>query len=625
MPGLAGIISQKSPEECKSLVNSMITSMKHERFYISGEYAASEMGVYGGWVALEDSFPAGQAFFNEHRDVALIFSGECFIDPEIRIGLKQKGHRFEKSEGDWLVHLYEEEGEQFFEKLNGLFSGLLIDKRQGKAFLFNDRYGVERIYWYETKDATYFASEAKALLRIRTELRAFDREGVAQFLTFGCTLQGRTLFRGVQLLPGASVWAFEGGQCQKRKYFSPQTWEIQPTLSAESFQAQFQSTFKRILPRYFESRSKIGISLTAGLDGRMIMACRPDTAEAPVCFTFCGEGRETLDVRLANRVANACGLKHEILRMNPDFFSDFTSHVDRTVYITDGYLGSLGAHEIYLNAQARALSPVRLTGVFGGEILREVSMFRRIRLSPNLVNPDFGQSLTFTQEWRGNSQHPVTFTASREIPEKRFGTPAASRSQLSFRTPYLDNELVALAYQIPESLRKSALPALTLIRENSRALSRIPTDMGEMGDASGIGAASKRILSRVACKLDYLHKEGFPHWFSPFEDLIDRVDSGARFFGQHKFLNYRKWFRRELADYVRGVLKETQIRGSPFWNPDFLRDLAGEHTRGRKNYVLEIDAVLTLEAVDRLLFRDLARESERAQTPVTVRVSASGS
>jgi hypothetical protein len=32
--------------------------------------------------------------------------------------------------------------------------------------------------------------------------------------------------------------------------------------------------------------------------------------------------------------------------------------------------------------------------------------------------------------------------------------------------------------------------------------------------------------------------------------------------------------------------------------------MAREHTCGRRNYVLEIDAVITLEAVERLLLRD---------------------
>ena len=275
MPGIVGIISHRPPEECQDLVKSMVSSMEHEPFYASGMYAAPEMGVYGGWVAHERSFAAGQVFFNERKDIALLFSGECFVDPETRAELKGKGHELGKAAGSWLVHFYEEQGDQFFEKLNGLFTGLLIDKRQKKTLLFNDRYGVERIYWHETEGTTYFASEAKALLRVLPTLREFDDQGVAEFLTYGCTLEWRTLFRGIELLPGASVWSFENGKCHKRRYFSPETWEAQPTLAPGDFESEFRETFERILPRYFRSEASLGISLTGGLDTRMIMACRP--------------------------------------------------------------------------------------------------------------------------------------------------------------------------------------------------------------------------------------------------------------------------------------------------------------------------------------------------------------
>ncbi len=607
MPGIVGIVSQRPFEECQSLVKAMVSPMKHESFYDSGVYSVPEIGIYAGWVAHENSFGAGQPFFNERRDVVLLLSGECFVDPEIRTDLQQKGHELEQAAGSWLVHRYEEEGNQFFEKLNGLFSGLLIDKRQGQALLFNDRYGVERIYWRETKGAIYFASEAKAILSVLPETRAFDEQGLAEFVTFGCTLGQRTLFRGVQLLPGASIWSFEKRSCHKKKYFCPETWESQSILTPEAFQATLQETFKRILPRYFESESRIGISLTAGLDSRMIMACLPHGEERPVCYTFSGQNQDTLDARLAGRVAKVCGLDHQILRLGVDFFSNFASYADRTVYITDGCLGALGAHEIFLNRQARRLAPVRVTGVFGGELFRGVSMFKPLGLSPGLVNPDLGQSLNaLAQAWNRDSQHPVTFTAFREIPQKRFGTPAASRSQVSFRTPYLDNEMVALAYRAPERFRGSPLTAWSIVESNNQLLSRIPTDMGVVAKANGLATAPRRILSKAVCKLDYLYAEGLPHWLSPFDRLFDWVDSAAGLFGWHKFLHYRRWFGRELSDYIAEVLKDVQTRrSSPFWNSGFLETLAHQHINGRRNYVHEIDAILTLDAVDRLLFHDL--------------------
>ena len=82
MPGITGIVSKRPPEECKSLSKSMVGSMKHEPFYHSGIYSAPEMSIYAGWVAHENSFAAGQPFFNERKDVVLLFSGECFMDPE---------------------------------------------------------------------------------------------------------------------------------------------------------------------------------------------------------------------------------------------------------------------------------------------------------------------------------------------------------------------------------------------------------------------------------------------------------------------------------------------------------------------------------------------------------------
>ena len=278
MPGIAGIISLKPAGECQRSVRCMLDSMEHERFYISGTHFEPDMGVYGGWVTMDGSFAASQVFFNEERNIALIFSGECFLDTEIEAQLKQKGHDVGKNKAEWLVHLYEEENDQFVARLNGFFAGLLVDRRSGRVILFNDRYGLDRLYVHESAEAVYFASEAKALLRVLPKLREFDPEGVAQFLTFGCTLEGRTLFRNVQLLPAASLWSFEGQNCRKGNYFSAESWEAQQPLSAESFISEFEQTFKRILPRYFESEQRIGISLTAGLDTRMIMACLPKRA-----------------------------------------------------------------------------------------------------------------------------------------------------------------------------------------------------------------------------------------------------------------------------------------------------------------------------------------------------------
>jgi asparagine synthase (glutamine-hydrolysing) len=158
---------------------------------------------------------------------------------------------------------------------------------------------------------------------------------------------------------------------------------------------------------------------------------------------------------------------------------------------------------------------------------------------------------------------------------------------------------------------------LSLVKDNNTMLSKISTDMGELGKNRGLTAAPRRIFSKVTFKLDYLYNEGLPHRLSRFDSWFKRLNSELGILGLHKFLHYRSWFQRELGFYVNEILKNARTQQSQFWKSDFLETMAREHRIGRKNYVLEIDAVLTLEAVERLLFRDLPRGPNWSTTSAT--------
>ena len=614
MPGLAGIISRDRTADHSVELAVMLESMTHQPFYVSGACIARDASVYAGWVAHPGSFAQRQSRCLEADGIDIGFAGECVEET-----VSQRHH---EHSDDSIAGLYRKYGDDLVERLNGVFSGFIFDRFARRMLIFNDRYGLERIYWHETEDATYFASEAKALLRILPQLRQFDEEGVVQYLAFGCTVEERTLFRGVQLLPGGSVWSFENGKCRKRRYFSPKTWEGQPALGPEKFESEFQETFERILPRYFESESKIGVSLTGGLDTRMIMACRPGSARDVVCYTFSGEKGLTLDDRLAARVAKSCGLEHHLLRIGSDFFSDFAAYADRTVYITDGSFGIVGAHETYLNAKARQLAPVRLTGNFGSEVLRGVSTFKPTGLSHDLLNPEFSCSVDASVKELSNfKEHPVTFAAFREIPWNLFGGVAAGRSQLTFRTPYLDNELVALAYRAPERLRKSSLPASRLVKARSAALSEIPTDRGFVSDNAGLEFLFRRFIAEATFKIDYYNSEGLPRLLSPLDPMLRRMSSNLGILGLHKYLPYSHWLRNELAPTVMERLSSRRVREAPWWAKNAPETLARAHISGRGNSLRELNAILTLEAIDRLFFSEISVEGS-AHRQETIKVLA---
>jgi asparagine synthase (glutamine-hydrolysing) len=139
-----------------STLDRMVGCMKHAPFYTSGTCTCPEGGVCIAWVSSDASLPCGG--WNHSKDIALFFCGETFADPASSPGSAEQGRI------QHLISRYEEFGPGFLVELNGWFSGLLLDLRKHVAILFNDRYGLGRIYYHQTPEAFFFASEAKALL-----------------------------------------------------------------------------------------------------------------------------------------------------------------------------------------------------------------------------------------------------------------------------------------------------------------------------------------------------------------------------------------------------------------------------------------------------------------------------
>src|SRR5271163_3265277 len=170
MPGIVGLIT-KMPRKCaEQQLLKMVEAIRHETFYVAGMWVEESLGVYIGWVERRGSFCDGMPLRTEQRDVTLVFSGEEFPEPGTTQRLKERGHDVDAAGPNYLVHLYEEDP-SFPAGLNGRFHGLLTDRSRGAAVLFNDRYGMHRTYYHESKDAFYFAAEAKAILAVCPELR----------------------------------------------------------------------------------------------------------------------------------------------------------------------------------------------------------------------------------------------------------------------------------------------------------------------------------------------------------------------------------------------------------------------------------------------------------------------
>lgn len=606
MPGIVGILTKKPREWAEPQLLRMVDSLRHHSSYETGTWTDESLGVYVGWTARTNSFSNGMPLRNERGDVVLVFSGEEFPEPGATRRLRERGHELGAKGPSYLVHLYEEDP-AFPAGLNGRFHGVLADQARGVATLFIDRYGLHRLYYHESKEAFYFAAEAKALLAVRPDLRRADVRGLGEYISCGCVLENRTLFDGINVLPAASAWVCRNGSIeQRRQYFQPAEWENQEALEPEPYYCELRKVFSQNLPRYFNGGEKIGISLTGGLDTRMILAWSKAPSNSLTSYTFGGTYRDSQDILIARQVAKACGLAHEVIRVGQEFLSSFAHYAERTVYLTDGCADVSRSPILYTHEQVAKIAPVKMTGNYGSEVLRRMVAFKPSEPDSDLFHPDFVSRI---HEARSTYDalvpgHPVSFIAFRQVPWHHWGLLALEQSEISPRSPYLDNDVVQTAFRAPApSIVKSSIFAdnddcLRLIADGNPALGEIRTDRGlRMRHPS---ALLSRAFQEFTFRAEYEYDYGMRNWVSEIDHLASPLHLERLFLGRHKYYHFRVWYRDALSGYVQEMLLDPRTLSRPYLLGRNLEGIVRHHLNGDRNYTTAIHKVLTLELIHRL-------------------------
>jgi len=313
------------------------------------------------------------------------------------------------------------------------------------------------------------------------------------------------------------------------------------------------------------------------------------------CYTFGGMYRDCFDVRIARRVAQVCKCSHRALNLDRGFLDSFPALAEKTVYISDGNLGACNGYELYLNRLARNIAPVRLTGSYGSEVLRQARAFKAVFPTPGLIHSDIAKPIeasinTFDQVSQG---HKLTFSIYKQAPWFYFNRLAVEQSQVIVRTPYMDKDLIALVYRAGNTEKSGKQVARSLIGHGNAALVALPTDTG---NASWLWGQ----VSQFLFKADYCYKSGMPQWLERMHYLSGPFQPEKMIRGIHRFAHFRIWFRNELAPYVKEILLDPRTARRPYFNKGYVETMVQRHLRGTWNYTDDIEKVLTIELMHRL-------------------------
>jgi len=289
----------------------MIRILHHRGPDDTGFYIDEDIGLANARLSIIDLEGGHQPIHNEDGTIQVTYNGEIYNFQQMRKDLESFGHKFyTQSDTEVIVHGYEQFGDNFVNKLNGMFAIALWDSKSKKLILARDRMGIKPLYYALEKGRLLFASEIKAILQAPIT-REVDKEALFTILNVGYIPGDGTLLRDVRKLPPSSLLIFRNGSAKISTY-----WDI-PALDAtveESIVVErLRSALEEAVQDQLVADVPIGCFLSGGLDSSTIVALASRVCTRPL-KTFCmGFGEETDEFRDARAIAEHFGTEHEEL------------------------------------------------------------------------------------------------------------------------------------------------------------------------------------------------------------------------------------------------------------------------------------------------------------------------
>jgi asparagine synthase (glutamine-hydrolysing) len=561
---------------------------------------------------------ASEPMTNEDGSLWLTFNGEVYNFREIRRQLEGR-HRFRsRSDGEVILHLYEERGDEAVAALDGMFAFALWDARQRRLLLGRDRTGKKPLFYSDGPGLFAFASETKALFAHPGVPHEREPAALPLLLTHGYVPTPGTLYRGIRALPPAhSLVVTEERTEEPKRYWRAafrSGWAANGSMSDGEAEERFRTLVKQAVERRLVADVPLGAFLSGGLDSSSIVAMMAQAAGGRVkTFTIGFAGHSEYDERAHARVvAQRFSTEHTEFVVEPKALD----LVDRLVWHHDGPFGDSSAVPTYLLSElTRAKVTVALNGDGGDEVFAGYLRLYGGALSERVPRAAFAatKGLLDLMPEPSDRKHPLRFA-------KRFAEAGS--------LPLLERYLRWNAYfttDLPRLLR----PELASGLERDRLL-----DSFRAAHDAGCGSTLARLLQLnfetyllddLLVKMDRMSMAHALEARSPFLDTAV-VEFGASLpdrlrmrFGKGKILLRRAmkgilpesimargkmgfgaplgaWFRSDLSGFVRERLLDPQSRIYEYLRQEPVAELVTRHGTARADLSAQIWLLLTRES-----------------------------
>jgi len=294
MCGIAGFVGLDD----EVLLHRMIQVIHHRGPDDMGFYTDTGVGLANARLSIIDIQGGHQPIGNENGTVHVTYNGEIYNYRQLREELQRLGHKFRtQSDTEVIVHGYEQYGEKFVTKLNGMFAIALWDASRRRLVLARDRMGIKPLYYTVKSETLLFGSELKAILQAPID-RVVDRQALYTILNLSYIPGERTLLQAIRKLPPSTYLVFENGSTRIETYWTLPA--VNEALNEENALDVLGPILQESIQAQMVADVPVGCFLSGGLDTSILVAYASKVSTEPL-KTFCmGFGKRQMNSKMRN-------------------------------------------------------------------------------------------------------------------------------------------------------------------------------------------------------------------------------------------------------------------------------------------------------------------------------------
>lgn len=585
MCGIAGQISMKNGV-CLDVdeLEKMLQLIVHRGPDGKGIY--EDVSVIFGMrrLSIIDLNTGWQPLYNENKTFVCCCNGELYNYKELKRDLIQRGHHFRtESDIEIIPHLYEEYGELFIEKVNGMFSIALWDSLEKRMLLYRDRLGKKPLYYMESNNILYFASEIKSILTCRNVKRKCNLKALDYLLTYNYIPNHMTAFDNIYKLMPGHYMVIQNGSIQDKEY-----WDIPIGERGESKNFSDEGKILEHLNNLLEDSTKIrlrsdvpvGAFLSGGVDSSIVVANASKFVKGIKTFSIGFKEQRFNELPYSRAVSELYGTKNIEEIVDSQFFDLLPA----TIWLNDNPHGDVSFLPTYVLSRltAKHVKTV-LTGDGGDELFGGYSKYLDFTRNNSLSYADFFENTSVFDQAKKKSLYTDSVKAHL------YGTNCVN---------YINEYLNGMALNPKDCDRLNILLYLEtkLLLEGNNLVKPDRMGLGNSVEAR-MPLLDYRLVEYVfSLPSHFKIRDGETKYILKKASILEGIPKEIIYRDKQMFtVPVGEWLKKDLRPLAYSILMDERTSSRDIFERSYVNLLLEQHMSGKANYTRQLRLLIIIE------------------------------